>query len=395
MRAMDRRDQSGERQPHEYSRRILLATIGLNPQILTETIYALAVEAEQPFVPNEIYVITTEQGKRPLEVSLLSPAGEMLSNLADDYGLYGLSSALTSDRIYVIRDETDKPLADISTEADNTYAADLITSTVRRLTSDDEAALHVSLAGGRKTMTFLMGYALSMFGREQDRLSHMLVGREYETHPNFFYPPRVPKMLTTRDGSKISTADADLRLAEIPFVSLRSGLPEELLNGEASYSETVRQAQSGIEEPKLIVDHASKRISCHGKVFTMQPLRFAIYAWLARRRKEGLGINGDGSVHWSEVGRLEVQELLSEYKKIKGLQPDAVSEQIKRLADGIPKETMEQNKARILSKLRKELGYLASHYEIKKRGRIEGSSYFRIGLEIDAGSILFDALGDD
>ena len=52
--------------PAAYPRRILLAVTGLSPQIVTETLHALAVGGEQPFVPTEIHLITTAEGaERP------------------------------------------------------------------------------------------------------------------------------------------------------------------------------------------------------------------------------------------------------------------------------------------------------------------------------------------
>ena len=54
------------------------------------------------------------------------------------------------------------------------------------------ASLHVSIAGGRKTMGFYVGYALSLFARDQDRLSHVLVPPSLESRQDFFYPPPPP-----------------------------------------------------------------------------------------------------------------------------------------------------------------------------------------------------------
>src|SRR5262249_49174766 len=154
------------------------------------------------------------------------------------------------------------------------------------------AALHVSLAGGRKTMGFLLGYALSLFGRRQDRLSHVLVDEPFERHSDFFYPPREPRVLTTSDGRPINTADARLLLADIPIVPLRLGWPREPLDGEATCSETVERPKGSFTEPELLIDHRSRRIMCHGRVVALPPLQFAVYAWLARRRKEGVGEGG-------------------------------------------------------------------------------------------------------
>jgi len=48
--------------PHQYSRRVLLAVSGLSPQILTETLYALAVATDPPFIPTELQILTTVEG---------------------------------------------------------------------------------------------------------------------------------------------------------------------------------------------------------------------------------------------------------------------------------------------------------------------------------------------
>ncbi len=52
-------------------RRILLAVTGLSPQIVTETLYALAVTADPPWLPTEVHVITTVTGYREAELNLL------------------------------------------------------------------------------------------------------------------------------------------------------------------------------------------------------------------------------------------------------------------------------------------------------------------------------------
>jgi CRISPR-associated protein (TIGR02584 family) len=41
---------------------ILVAVTGMSPQIVTETLYAIA-KSDQPF-PRELYLITTKEGKR-------------------------------------------------------------------------------------------------------------------------------------------------------------------------------------------------------------------------------------------------------------------------------------------------------------------------------------------
>ena len=156
--------------PAAYPRRVLLAVTGLTPQIVTETLYAVAVKGTPRWVPTEIRIITTRQGAEKAERMSL-PAE--LRQLCGDYDLP--EAAFGVEDIRIIKSPNGKPLDDILDEADNAAVADFITEEVRALTADPNASLHVSIAGGRKTMGFYVGYALSLFGREQDRLSHVLV----------------------------------------------------------------------------------------------------------------------------------------------------------------------------------------------------------------------------
>ena len=54
-------------------RKILLAVTGLSPQIVTETLYALAVGQDTPWIPDEIHLITSCEGAERARLSLLDP----------------------------------------------------------------------------------------------------------------------------------------------------------------------------------------------------------------------------------------------------------------------------------------------------------------------------------
>ena len=75
--------------------------------------------------------------------------------------------------------------------------ADFITEQVRQITADPAASLHVSIAGGRKTMGFYAGYALSLFGRAQDQLSHVLVSPSFELLKEFSIRVPTPRSFAT------------------------------------------------------------------------------------------------------------------------------------------------------------------------------------------------------
>jgi hypothetical protein len=76
-------------QPENYRRRILLAATGLAPQILTETLYALAVASRPAFVPHEVHLITTEEGAEYARHTLLDTGMGQFGTLLRDYSLTG------------------------------------------------------------------------------------------------------------------------------------------------------------------------------------------------------------------------------------------------------------------------------------------------------------------
>jgi CRISPR-associated protein (TIGR02584 family) len=174
--------------PEAYPRRVLLAVTGLSPQIVTETVYALALRRRPAFIPTEICLITTFKGGENARLSLLSEDPGWFHRLRRDFSLPEI--LFDESCIHVITGQDGNPLEDIASEADNVAVADFITERVRALTADPEVSLHVSIAGGRKTMGFYVGYVLSLFGRAQDRLSHVLVTAPFESRPDFYYPAR-------------------------------------------------------------------------------------------------------------------------------------------------------------------------------------------------------------
>ena len=271
-------------QPHSFPRRILLAVTGLSPQVVTETLHALAVSAQQPFVPTEIHLITTAEGAERARLSLLSADRGWFKRIRDDYALPEI--AFDSTHIHVLRDAEGKPIADIRTPEDNLRCADFITEAVRAFTADPQAAVHVSIAGGRKTMGFFLGYALSLFGRDQDRLSHVLVSEPFESSWNFFYPtPHSCVIEVGREGHKTlaDTREAVVTLADIPFVSLRHGLQAELLAGTASFAATVNAARGSLGPATLEIDLEARLVRAAGREFNLPPAELALLTVFARR----------------------------------------------------------------------------------------------------------------
>src|SRR3954468_15978860 len=107
--------------PETCERRILLAVTGLSPQIVTETLYALAVERKPAWVPSEIRVITTQRGAVIARETLLSSDPGWFRRLRDDFGLPEIKFG--TQNIYVIKGSDGTPLDDILTDADNVAVA--------------------------------------------------------------------------------------------------------------------------------------------------------------------------------------------------------------------------------------------------------------------------------
>lgn len=207
-------------------RRILLSTAGGTAQVITETLYAINKDG-LPW-PDEIRVITTTTGAKKVRKGLLVDGH--LGRLCEELGRN--RPAFDDAKILIIPDANDQPVDDARSLADHEALGDFIMTQVRDITADKETILHASLAGGRKTMTFYLGYAMSLFGRSQDTLSHVLVSERFENLSDFWYPSQLQGDLKKKDKNSgeilevLKSADAQVTLAQIPFMRLHQDLPK-------------------------------------------------------------------------------------------------------------------------------------------------------------------------
>jgi CRISPR-associated protein (TIGR02584 family) len=358
--------------PEAYPRRVLLAVTGLTPQIVTETVYWLALKQKPAFVPTEICLITTRQGEENARLSLLSDNPGWFQRLRQGFSLPEI--AFDASRIFVIVGPDGNPLEDIVTEADNVAVADFITEKVRAVTADPEASLHVSIAGGRKTMGFYLGYALSLFGRAQDRLSHVLVSAPFESLPDFYYPAAGERVIHDRDGRPLDASKAQVSLADIPFVRLRDGLPERLLAGGARFSEAVEEAQKALPPVALHIEPATLTAIAGGTTFQLEPSLFALYWMLGEKcRTADRGVLRD-----NEEGIRN--ELLAYYGRLVNPNSGAY-ERAEKAYRHFSRENFDQTKAKLNRALTRALGErLAAPYRIVRLEREPGRKAHRYGL---------------
>lgn len=270
----------------------LLATTGASPQVVTETLYAIHHENQK--WPDDIYLITTSFGKDKAVKGLM--ADGHLQRLCHE--LNRPTPAFDATHVLVTPGADGNEVEDARSLADHEALANFIMTEVRNRTAGTHTSLHASLAGGRKTMTFYIGYAMSLFGRAQDTLSHVLVSEGYENIPDFWFPTHAePHRWVDNRGQKFDASAAQVTLAPIPFIRHRRNLPQVLLqNGDTvQFADLVQLINLGEnqENIRLCIDLPQKAIlleDSSGQIsLTVKPglLDFAFYSTMARASQAG------------------------------------------------------------------------------------------------------------
>lgn len=365
-----------------HRERILLAVVGLAPQIVTETLFALIVGQPHPFVPTRLHLVTTGEGEARIRLQLLDPEEGALPAFARDYAP-ALLEVVERTRMDVLHDGKGRILDDITQPEEIMAAADQILDVVRQLTAGDDSALCASIAGGRKSMGFLLGYAMSLYGRPQDRLTHVLVNPPFQNHPGFFYPPRRERILfVPPDNEPISTKAARVLLTDIPFLRLRENLPAWLLQARSSFSDTIADLQGRLAPPRLVLRVPCREIECGGRNLPVPPVDFAFAWWLARHSLA----HGDEArgLSWRDACP---EEFLSLYRRV------AAEGHLRRVRgaflDGVEKEWFEQRVSRFNKLVKDHLGALARYCAIitigsRPRTRYGFARELQIAIEDDA-----------
>ena len=266
---------------------VLISVVGLSPQVITETLYCYWCLASPPIPITEVFALTTLRGKRALEETLLGDNGK-LKSLCNDYNLPTIHFNLAN--IYLLKGADGQPLEDISSVIDNEAIADQFFAFVRKLATSTDICLHVSIAGGRKTMGLYIGLAMQFYGRPGDTLSHVLVNSELENQ-EFFYPPPNGVDVVLNNGRTIPAAEIRLELAEIPLLLLREKIPFLKEHTDAGYTELIEIAQREYNALQAISPVIVNTFSCCLKIgevtINLTPLELALYLFFARRHLEG------------------------------------------------------------------------------------------------------------
>jgi len=359
----------------EQYKKILLCVTGLTPQVVTETLYALHKSGAS--LPTEIYVLTTVEGAERARLTLINDY--WFERFFNDYHLP--IPAFNTTHIKVLHDPQEQPLHDIRSQQDNHAMADGITEMIRQFTADPDSQLHVSIAGGRKTMGFYAGYALSLYGRQQDCLSHVLVSADYESHPQFYYPTPYSHTIYGNDKTHkpLDTQQAEVILADIAFVRLRHGLDKQLLEGRSSFTQSVSRAQQALDPATLVVNVKQGEIVAQNITIHLKPAEIAFYHWLIQNQlqeKKYISSPNDGA-----PDKQYALSYLEHYCNQLGSMGNTERTE-KTLKSGMSKSFFEQRKARVNRQIKDALGNHAQPYLISATGK-RPQTYYIIQLERD------------
>lgn len=344
---------------------ILISVMGTSPQVLTETLYALFTQGKA--FPEEIYVITSENAKQKLVKNLIDD--QQLNKLLTEYSMPHIE--FDQRHILLMKDASGEPIFNGKREEDQSYIADSIMNIIASFTKQQDTRIHASIAGGRKSMSFYMGNAMSLLGREQDMLSHVFINEEFEFCDQFFYPTKQDNYIEVKKGNRtlsLNTRDAEVTLAEIPFVRMRHLIDGNLLQDidQTSFSKTVASInalhQKGIT---LTMNDKAKTLSVNGVDIKLTPKEYGYYLWLSMQPNRRL-LADRAFFDDKECARafLDIyRNLTNDQRLLKtfGLDIDAIdegfewNESLFLKIEGIPRQIVQEARSTINRKIKEAL----------------------------------------
>ncbi|WP_435939151.1 CRISPR-associated ring nuclease Csm6 [Moraxella bovoculi] len=337
---------------------VLFLVTGMTPQIITETVWALACDPnladDERFVPDEIWVLSTDDGLNQIKATLFEEG--VFEQFKKDYPVIA-KVAFDKNHLCVIQKDGIS-LKDLKTPGDNELSANLICQQVRNFTQDNNVRLHVSIAGGRKTMGFYAGYALSLYGRAQDSMSHVLVDSEFESAMGFYYPTQTDYYVTQRHtGKKLNAKATQIWLANIPFVRMSEAISDKhQLKQGARFSEVVEVINRSFEPITLTLFVKKRLVQINEQEpKKINPINFAFLHWFCDYHLQGKGIkaptNNKTDYATDEIAKNKFAEISKEFNHYYEYQK-AVAEQL------VDKKFFIETKSKLYTKLVEVLGGL-------------------------------------
>lgn len=292
---------------------ILIALCGTSPAVLTETIWAMAMESihdpSSAELPHRIIVLTTTLGAQSISQQLLEnrepgsePVWTHLRNTLKQAGfpiedrlIFGdTSEHLRRFSLPCPHTGLATALDDIRTKEEQTATADYILETLRSFTETPNTKVSASLAGGRKTMSSLLYGCMTLVGRRDDRLTHVLVSEPYDNPgltPRFYYPEQQQQTLSLPNADQLIQANkAIIELMDVPFVPVRYAFEKQLGNTPSGFHELVAiytgNAITSDIDVRLTLSPSNCSITYGAAQNRLSSREFTLFHFLAHRAKE-------------------------------------------------------------------------------------------------------------
>ncbi|WP_415717761.1 CRISPR-associated ring nuclease [Maridesulfovibrio sp.] len=209
----------------------LLVLSGVNPQLVTEALYALhreCADSESEYYnleyPDKVHVITTKEGQNSLysglgyDVRTMSKQnvnkmrrekrenpGTEFKSFCEDYGREDV--VFTPQNVHVISDG-DKPFVDITNAKDSRIAEVFIMHEVMELAEHNTI---YAVIGGRASMSVFLYTTFQILGEGGHRVFHIPAGKKLMESPDLFYPA-----LDQNTGQPNGEEDELIDLCELP-----------------------------------------------------------------------------------------------------------------------------------------------------------------------------------
>ena len=277
---------------------VLIVVLGTSPAILTETVWALAVN--EGIVPDEIEIWTTKTGKDVFEKAVLTKDAKtgktVWDSLLDDLttkrniNITG-KLALEDDSWKIFANTKKQHLEDLLTTEDNLATADKMLKELRGH-DDPSKQILLSIAGGRKTMGALALQCMSLVGREEDKVYHVLVNPPFDTGltPPFFFPEKKGKKWQsreTRDKTTVTDKEAQINLFSVPYIRVRPLYEEKLKEKVVSFSKLCERVQEKInKKPVLKINKKTGEVWLDGVEIAVNDFQFKTIQFCAEYKNE-------------------------------------------------------------------------------------------------------------
>ena len=365
---------------------ILLAVVGLSPQVVTETLYALHQQQKEV---HAIHIITTRDGKEKVYANLLGGENSAYRKYLRDYKIDPASIEFTHNNVHVIHDSVGNEIPDIVDGEDNELLLRLCMEKAFHLTKDPESAVFFSVAGGRKTMSSCLALAAQMYGRPQDRLYHVLVSPLFESNRDFYFPPKESARIEVRGKDNLSmhveTGDAQVSLIPLPFISVRDRLTPAHLKEPADPATLMLSLVKDGQQP-VTVSLADKKIKYKNRECDLSPAHMALYFFLVYQKKECRPEKKDAScknctdcfLEWDDIEDRS-QEITDVYRKIAGTRP--INEMKKDGIISLSRENFNVYKSKVNKQLIGNFGEFAGKFLIITSGQPGQNAKYGIHLD--------------